>query len=257
MRILWLVLLGLLSYVVGVLVFFPAAPVVERIKPQLAPIALEGVSGKLYSGQIDSVRSMDDLLPLEFSNVGWTLAPTTLLTASAGARFRFEGYGGEGQGLAARRYNGEIRISDFAFNAQAKALEPLLPVPIASFNGELTGEIEAITLVDQLLERFEGTLIWSNAQLESPVPTALGTLQVQITPDGEQAHRITLDASGGDVAMDGTVMLSLNGDFSADIMFTPAANAPAGVVNGVRQIGRPDAEGRVRFVREGNVNRLM
>ncbi|MFK7861823.1 MAG: type II secretion system protein N [Granulosicoccus sp.] len=257
MRIVWLVIVGLVAYLIGVIAFFPAAPVIERIKPQLGPVALEGVHGKIYNGVINSVRSTDDLLPLEFSNVGWTLSPKTLISGGAGASFRFDGYGGQGQGLAARKWNGDISITDFRFNAQAKALEPLLPVPIASFNGQLAGDIRRITLANQLLTEFDGTLTWADAQLESPVPTSLGDVRVQITPDGEKTHLISLNAIGGDVAMEGSVTMTLSGDFSADILFSPSANAPPDVVNSLRQMGRADAEGRVRFVRQGNVNRLM
>jgi len=257
MRIAWLILLGLLAYVVGVAVLFPAAPVVDRLRPQLGAVALEGVSGKLYKGVINSVRSTDDLLPLEFSNVGWTVAPQTLLSGGAGASFRFDGYGGQGEGLIARRWNGDIAISGFTFDAQAKALEPLLPVPVASFSGDLSGDINTITLRDNLLTRFEGILNWADAQLESPVPTSLGDVQVQITPQGEQSHLITLGATGGDVAMEGTVTMTQAGDFSADVLFTPSASASPAVVNGLRQMGRADDQGRVRFVRQGNVNRLL
>ncbi len=257
MRLVWLIVVGLLSYVIGMVVLFPAAPVVDKIRPQLGPVALEGVSGKLYNGVIASVRSTDDLLPLEFSNVGWTLAPSTLLSGGAGVSFRFEGYGGEGQGLVARQWNGDITITDFAFSALAKTLEPLLPVPVASFSGQLSGDIEQITVANELLTRFDGTLNWNDALLESPVPTKLGNVQIVIAPDGEQTHVITLTANGGDVSMDGTVSLTLAGDFSADVLFTPSANAPPAVLNGLRQMGRADAQGRVRFVRQGNVNRLI
>ena len=257
MRIVWLIVIGLFAYVIGVAVFFPAAPVIDRIRPQLGPVALEGVHGKLYKGVIDTVRSTDDLLPLEFSNVGWTLAPQTLLTASVGAFFRFDGYGGQGEGLASRKFNGDISIRDFEFNAMAKQLEPLLPVPIASFSGELIGDITDITLVNQLLTRFDGTLLWNNALLETPVQTSLGNLQIQIEPEGENTHMLTLTAAGGDVAMDGTVSVTLSGDFNANVLFTPSSSAPAAVLDGLRQIGRPDAQGRVRFVRQGNLNRLL
>ena len=257
MRLVWLVLVGLLAYIIGMVAFFPAAPVIDRLRPQLGPVALEGVQGKLYKGVINSVRSTDDLLPIELSNVGWTLAPRTLLNASAGAAFRFDAYGGQGEGLAARKWNGDLKISDFQFNAMAKQLEILLPVPIASFDGELSGDISDISLADQLLTRFEGTLRWSDALLESPVRTSLGNVQIEIVPNANQSHELTISASGGDVSMDGTVTLTLSGDFSANVLLTPAPNAPGAVLNGLRQIGRADEQGRVRFVREGNVNRLM
>ena len=257
MRIVWLIVVGLLAYLIGFAVLFPAAPVIDRIRPQLGPVELEGVHGKLYKGVIDTVRSTDDLLPLEFSNVGWTLPPRTLLSAGAGVSFRFEGYGGQGQGLAARKWNSDISITNFQFNALAKQLEQLLPVPIASFNGELTGDIENITLVDELLTQFEGTLNWNDAQLESPVPTSLGNMQVKIVPSDDQSHEITVDAAGGDVAMEGTVTITLSGDFSADILFTPSPGAPPAVLEGLSQIARSDAQGRVRFVRQGNIGRLL
>jgi len=256
MRIVKLCLLGVVAYVLAVVVLFPAAPVVERFKPQLGPVALEGVNGKLYKGAIDTVRSTDDLLPLEFKNVGWALAPTRLLTGG-GASFSFDGYGGSGEGVASRSWGGDIDITDFDFNAQASELEPLLPVPIASFAGELVGNIEKISLVSNLLSEAKGTLSWKNAALKTPVPTALGTVNVDITPQGEQSHVVTLNAAGGDVTMDGSVTLGQNGDFNANVLFTPTPSASPAVVNGLRQMGRPDAQGRVRFQRTGNVNRLM
>lgn len=257
MRIVWLVIIGLVSYLIGMLVFFPAAPVVDKIRPQLGPVVLQGVSGKLYKGNISNVFSTDDLLPLQFKNVGWTLAPGTLLRGGTGATFRFEGYGGDGEGVAARQLNGDIRISDLTFDAQAKELEALLPVPLASFNGTLSGDIEKLVLVDQLLTHLEGELIWSNAMLETPVPTRLGEVRVDIEPGDQGSHTVTLNAAGGDVAMDGSVSLTAGGDFSADVLFTPSADAPPDVLSGLRQMGRPDNQGRVRFVRQGNVNRLM
>mgnify|MGYP000400549783 CR=1 FL=1 len=102
-----------------------------------------------------------------------------------------------------------------------------------------------------------GSLTWDKAALETPIPTALGTVDVIIRPEGEQSHVVTLSAAGGDVTMDGTVTVSLNGDFSADVLFTPSDSASQDVINGLRQMGRADSRGRVRFQRQGNVNRLM
>lgn len=257
MRFIWLCLVGILSWFLATLVLFPAAPVVDRIRPQLQGVALEGVNGKLYKGVIDRVRSTDDLLPLEFRNVGWALAPGTLLAGGAGVTVSFEGYGGEGQGQAMRLWNGDIAVSDFDVNLQASELEVLLPVPIASFDGELRGRFDEILLSNNLLDRMSGDLNWSNARLQTPIPTALGDVEVLIRPEGEQSHLITLSAEGGDVTMDGSVTMSLNGDFTADVLFTPTASASADVVNGLRQMGRADSQGRVRFQRQGNVNRLM
>jgi hypothetical protein len=257
MRFLGLCLIGIVAFLVTLVALFPAAPVIDRIRPQLGPVALESVNGKLYKGLIGTVRSTDDLLPLEFQNVAWALAPQTLLKGGAGASFSFDGYGGSGKGLATLGWSGSVDITDFDFSAQVKAFEPLLPVPIASFSGELIGNIKRVSFDNNLLAKAQGKLTWNNAELQTPIPTSLGTVEVDIKPQGETAHVVTLKAAGGDVAMDGSVTLSLNGDFTANVLFTPAPSAAQAVLNGLRQMGKPDAQGRVRFQRTGNVNRLM
>ncbi|MBX2825529.1 MAG: type II secretion system protein N [Gammaproteobacteria bacterium] len=257
MRFIWLCFVGLAAYVIAVLAFFPAAPVVDWIRPQLGPVAIQGVSGKLYAGQMDTVRSTDDLLPVEFSNVSWRIDPRTLLKGGAGIRFGFDAYGGDGNGLITRRWDGSIAVSELTFNADAKQLEPLLPVPIATFRGDLSGDIESIVVVNELLQQFEGVLNWRDGALESPVPTALGNVIVAVQPEGQQTHQVSLSSSGGDIVMEGRVTVSLNGDFAADVLFTPASTASPAVINGLRQMGRPDAQGRVRLQRQGNLNRMM
>ena len=257
MRVLRLCLLAVVVYVVSMVVLFPAAPIVERIKPQLGFLQLDGVSGKLYNGSIASVRYTDDLLPLEFSHVGWTAAPATLLRGGAGVTVQFSGYGGGGNAQVTRLWNGNIAISDFIFTAEAKALEPLLPVPIAQFSGQLSGNIDSILLEKQLLTQLDGVLSWNQALLETPVRTSLGTLTFTIKPDGPKSHIATITASGGDVGVDGTISMAGNGDFAADVLLTPVANASAELIGGLQQMARPEAGGKFRLQRSGNVNKLM
>ena len=255
MRVVRLLLLALLAFVVTALVRFPAAPVVERVRPQLGPVALEGVEGALIDGRVARVRSTDDLLPLEFSDVTWSLAPLALAKGAA-ADVTFRGYGGDGAGRVLRAWNGDIRVEDLAFTADAKALEPLLPVPIAAFAGALAGDIDRVVLENRLLTAFEGTLRWSDAVLERPVRAALGTLDVDVARSGEEAHLVTLAAAGGDVAVEGTVSLTLGGDFVADVLLTPAPSASPELIGALGRMARPESGGRFRLQQSGNVNRL-
>lgn len=257
MRIVGLCLIGLASYLVAMIAFFPASPLIDKLREQMPLVAMQGVHGKIYNGVIDSVRSTDDLLPLEFRNVGWTLAPSTLLSGGAGATIRFDAYGGQGSGKVQRQWNGDMVVNNFKANLLAKELEPLLPVPVASFSGEVSADIEQLRLANQVLTRLSGTLKWENAVLESPVQTVLGDVNIDVEQAEGEAHIVTVAARGGDVSADGTVSITRNGDFSADILLTPSGTAPADVVNSLRQIGRPDSQGRVRIQQQGNVNRLM
>jgi len=255
MRVAKLVLFGLIAFLITVLVRFPAAPVIDRLRPQLGPVALEGVDGALVDGRIARARSTDDLLPLEFSDVTWTLAPLALLSGAA-ADITFRGYGGDGGGRVLRAWNGDLRVDDLDFTADAKALEPLLPVPIAAFSGALAGDIARVVLEEQLLSTLEGSLVWSEAVLERPVGAVLGTVDIEVEKTGEKRHVITLAAAGGDVAVEGTVSLELDGEFVADVLLTPAASASPELLAAIGRMARPESGGRFRLRQEGNVNRL-
>lgn len=259
MRVVRLVLLGMLAYIVSVVFLFPAAPLIERIKPQIQPVQLAGVTGKLFNGEVASVIYADDLLPLEFKNVGWKLAPGALLKGGAGANIRFQGYGGDGAGQVRKQLNGDIHVSDVTFNASAKELEVLLPGPVAEFSGKIDGQIASVQLVNQLLQTFDGDITWNNAEIVTrlygpEVSANLGKLDIVINPEANSAHMVTLKSAGGNLSIDGTVALAANGDYQTNIVLTPSANAPQPLVRVLQQRTRPDSGGRYRIQHNGNIN---
>ena len=256
MRVFRLVVLAVLCYLVAMVVLFPAAPVVDRIRPQLGPVALEGVSGKLFSGRIERVASTDDLLPLEASNVRWRLAPSALLQGG-GVHIELDAYGGTTTALVLRRWNGDIEVQNIELRARAKSLEPLLPAPIAAFDGAIAADVATVLLENQLLTRVDGEITWSEATLERPLAASFGTIRITVSPNTDSTHAGTLSASGGDVDGEGDFTLAPNGDFTLDLLLTPAASAPAELVNSLRSIVQPDASGRYRVQQSGNVNRLL
>jgi len=257
MRVLRLILLGVLTYVIAMIFLFPASPVVERFKPQLGAVAVEGVRGSLFNGKIDQLRSTDDLLPWEASNVSWRLAPGALLKGGAGATIGFDAYGGSGKGLVTGMRGGNVEVSDFEFDLQAKELEALLPVPVAEFSGTVSGLVDTLKIENQLLTLFQGVVNWQNAEVQHPFQASLGDVNIDVKPEGEKTHLATIAANGGDVSIEGTVLLGLNGDFTTDVLFTPTGTASQSLLNNLRQLGRADAQGRVRVKQSGNVNRLM
>ena len=259
MRAIQLVLLGLVAYVVSMVFLFPAAPIVERIKPNIQPVQLNGVSGKLFSGQVANVVYADDLLPVELNNVAWKLAPGALLKGGAGVDISYEGYGGRGDGQVRRQWNGNINVSDFIFSATAKEFEPLLPAPVASFSGRINGKLASIIVENNLLSTIEGSLTWNDAVIETslygpPLNANLGKLDVGITPDGDAAHVIALNSSGGELSLEGTINLTLAGDYESNLLFTPSSNAPAELTSVLQRFARPDAGGRYRVKQAGNIN---
>ncbi len=261
MRVVRLVLLGLLVYAVAVVFLFPAAPVVEKIKPQLQPMTLSGVSGRLFRGEVAAVVSTDDLLPLTLRDVTWRFAPTKLIKGT-GVAVAFSGLGGGGTGDVLRTWGGDLAIDNLDVNIEARELEPFLPVPIASFKGSIVGEIAEVRMVNQQLTRLLGELHWNNAEIDTVVfgpdiTIGLGTLSVNIEPEDGGAHQATISASGGDLVAEGMVNVQGNGDFNLNILLTPSSSTPPELVDHLKRTTRPESGGRYRWQEAGNLNRLM
>jgi len=259
MRVVRLILLGLLAYLVSVVFLFPAAPLVERIKPNIKPVELAGVSGKLFNGTVANVKYADDLLPLEFTDVAWKAAPSALLKGGVGANVSYQGYGGGGEGQVQRKWNGNLSVSDFVFDADSKQLEVLLPGPVAEFSGKIDGRLDTVVLANNLLEKLQGQLVWNQAiivtRLYGPEIIAnLGQFNIDIEPQDNAVHKIVLKSEGGDLFIDGSVTMAPNGDYRTDLLLTPSANAPEPLLQTLQQRTRPDGGGRYVIKHSGNVN---
>ena len=256
-RVIRLILLGIVAYVVSVVWLFPAAPVVAKLKPQIQPVQVSGVDGRLFKGKAKSVVYADDLLPLQASNVEWRMMPRKIFAAAAGVGFSFDAYGGAGQGEFSRYLSGDMSVSDFNFKGPAKGLEPLLPLPIAQFTGNLDAQLDSVEIENQLLTSMDGVIRWQEARLQAPITAFLGNVELTIKPAGENRHRGVINASGGEVEFDGSVEIAGNGDFQSNVLITPTDSATPELLNAIRSFARPESGGRFRVQRNGNVNRLL
>jgi len=261
MRVVRLVLLCLIAFAVTMVVFFPAAPVIEKIKPELRPLVLSGVTGPLLRGNVASVVSTDDLLPLQLQDVKWRFAPMKLITGT-GAAVEFSGLGGGGTGDVIRTWGGDIAIDNVEVDIAASELEAFLPVPIARFAGKIRADFSEARLVNQQLTRLLGSLNWSDAQVNTNVlgpqlDIALGALSIDIEPEDNGAHKATVAASGGDITADGVVNVQADGNFELNILLTPSSNTPPELVEHLKRTTRPESSGRYRWQEAGNINRLL
>ncbi len=258
MKMLGYIALGLVSYLVFMLLLFPAAPVIDRIP--LAPVSLTGVSGQLWSGDVARVEVPNDSLPtgpdtFELENISWRLAPMKLLTGAGAANVSFEAYGGTGEGLLAQGFSGGMSVEEFIYESSGKSLSVLLE-PFVKIGGVLNLKIVEMQMINRQPQSLEATITWKNATLEEPLITKLGEVELNIKPSGEK-HIATISSSGGQLDISGKADVEKNGDFKSDITIKPQKGAPQVVTDMLRGIARPSSDGSYKLRRSGNINRLM
>ncbi len=250
--------LGLIAYLLFMVVRFPAAPVISRF--DLSPITLTGVTGPLWNGHVTSILAPNDSLPTGpdtflLEDVSWRLAPAHLLKGSGAVDISFDAYGGHGDALVAQSAGGSTSISGFHYESDGNSLSVLLE-PFAKIGGKLIIDVNDLQLENQLLESLDSKILWENATLIEPTPAKLGDVIVVIVPNADK-HTATITATGGDLEINGSIDVELNGNFKSDITIKPSPGAPRELTDMLRGLSRPASDGSFRLRRSGNANRMM
>ena len=106
---------------------------------------------------------------------------------------------------------------------------------------------QAVIAADGRPQRVQARFQWSDARLTAPIRLSLGTVRGRLAPvEGGPDHRLELTGSDGQLAIDGDIRLEPNGRYHTDLLLTPAANAPPGLVDTLALFAR----------REGNAFRI-
>ena len=84
--------------------------------------------------------------------------------------------------------------------------------------------------------------VWSDAQLEAPLEVALGNVVVEVEPlDGGQ--QATVEASGGDLAIDGGASIGDDGSYQLELTLKPTDGAGQQLREMLLLVAREDGQG--------------
>jgi hypothetical protein len=251
----YLVSLGVVSYWVALALTMPAATALAWV--DISPVKVSGVRGSLFRGSADLV---EPTAGQRLQNLRWTFSPLALVKGQVAMELDFLYRGGQGTGRAGYGLSRELEITDGHFEIPAKVLQDLLPLPLAEFGGVLDANLERVGLAAGKLKTVRGELLWRKAALRAPVKADLGEVRMEVAPSG-QGHRAQLKGKGGVLDMDGEVDLDAGGDdggqYRANIEFRPQAGASKELTDALRNIARPERDGRFRLRYTGRIGDFL
>ena len=247
----YLILLGVFTFSVAFLFQFPAATALTLLN--MDPAQVQNVSGTVWRGSADRILISPEE---QLEDVSWSFKPALLIQAKAGAGLDFTYRGGHGYVVAAYSVFGKAALSSGRYSTSAQALEPLLPLPIAEFRGEITLQLEELSMKGQQFHKAEGTLVWNEARLIRPAPALLGQVTLDVLPQGDN-HLISLKNTGGELRLSGDITLEENKRYNATIILKPERNASSELVNSLRALGRRQSDGSYRIRQQGNLAEIL
>lgn len=247
MKKVWpLIALGIGAFLLLALVTLPAATVLSYFHPP--GVALSGVSGTIWKGRAEAVRSSNT----HVGSVEWNLSILALFTGKLGADVKVTRSDGFAQASIA--VSG-ARITLREFNASL----PLSALPPNVVRGGWTGTAR-LRLAELAIENAwpvaaTGTI--EVAELVGPAnrPAPLGSYKV-VFPEGAataEGLKGALSDTGGPLAVNGSVDIKKDRSYLVTGLIATRPSAPSDMSRTLEILGEPDAQGRRQFSIEGTM----
>jgi general secretion pathway protein N len=247
MKKVWpLVALGIGAFLLFALITVPADTVLAYFRPP--GVTLNGVSGTLWNGRAQAVRSGS----LHLGGVEWKLDILALFTGKLGADVKVTRSDGFAQGLIAMS-GARMTVRKLNASLPLSALPPNLVR--GGWTGTVTLRLAQLALENSWPVAATGTV--EIADLVGPAnrPASLGGYKVVFAEGAATAEGLkgALSDTGGPLAVNGTVDIKKDRSYLVSGLIATRPGAPGDMSRTLEMLGEPDAQGRREFRVEGTM----
>jgi general secretion pathway protein N len=230
--------LGAGVYLLILLTTFPAAPAVNLLEQQVTGLALQSVSGTVFSGKAGRVvHDGHDLGP-----VSWSFRPVALLLGRIEYQVMLDGPLFQGRGYLGTALGADIIAHDLVGELQPDALvNRYLPVPVET-SGTVTLTLDSMKVRDGFPSELTGIVRWTEAAILEPVALAFGKVEVNLVSTGD-AIVAEISSAGADAAVSGDLTLLAADEYRMQLVLKPGAETDPGFTDMLESYGKPQADG--------------
>ena len=220
-RVVRLAALGVGAYVLILIATFPAARISASLEDQVADLAVNGVSGSIFSGQAAQVVYQG----LDLGTLHWQFRPLRLLLGRLEYRVELDNPANTGHLIAGKTLTGRTYVDDVEFEVLPDRLVNHYSLVAFNSSGTMQLLFESFSPGDDFTGEVVGRVIWHDAVILEPLSLVLGQLEMDVsTRDGQLVGRFD---NSGDLAVSGEVALSASNEYRVDLLLRlgPAIDA--------------------------------
>lgn len=253
----WLApLLGLLGLFVGLVIYAPAGTLYGWVVPADAPVAVSNLSGTLFGGRAGAVVQQGQV---RVENLTWRWAPGGLLGGRVAYALAGQALGAPFTATVGVSPTGRLHAAPLLASGDIKQLATALGQGFLPVSGRWRVDLEQLVVKDQWPEVLVGVATVQDARWTlMRDPLVIGDFEAVLSTEagadgGPPTLLATVRSLRGALEVEGTARQFPDRRQRADLRVRPAADAPPMIVNLLRGIGRPDAEGWYRIQQEGRL----
>lgn len=222
---------GICLYLICLLGTFPASYAVAWLQRRVPAVRLTGVSGSVWAGTAQEAAWQSQT----WGFVRWRFDWSALFSGYfVGYHLHLHNPDITLQARVAAN-GGSLMLQDVTGNLPVSRLQPWLPLPPGSVNGQLNIKIQRMVLVNAQPTVATGTIKLISLSLTWPQPVTLGDYQLQLQTKTDGIHGNLLDTSGP-LMVQGSLHLAPDGNYQLNGVLASRAPTDTALNNLLRYL---------------------
>ena len=239
-----LVLLGVASFVLGLVILLPARVAYSLLAPD--SVRLSALSGTVWNGRAAEGQFTD----LYLKNISWTVRPFALLTGKLALDARFDPADGFMETRVAVSPGGTVTFTQLQGAVSIAALGSVLPAP--GIDGNVRLDLSRLTLEQGLPTEADGTVEVVGLIARGLAPVPIGNYKAELTTTADGIAGSVEDTAGIlDIA--GALTLTRDRSYALTGLVASTDSTPDAVNSQLRFLGSPNERGQREFRFEGQL----
>jgi general secretion pathway protein N len=236
------------AYVLFLVMTFPASLALGLVlKPEVG-VGVADVEGTVWGGRVATVATSG----MSMGPVVWDWRPTALLFGRFEYDLYFELPGGGGEARLGRSLLGNTYMEDVVGSLDGRHVTSLVAIPGTQLAGSILVNLGEVYFDEGMIEELDGTVVWENASVMSPVAVSLGSLEVQLTGEDAQINGVVSD-KGGPLAVTGAIAVLDGKNYSVNAKVKARADANPALADALSMLGQPDRSGAYSLTYSGTL----
>ena len=253
MKTRYYILSAVISYLFFTLASMPAATAFSLLKDNTnLPFTLQGIDGSIWNGSAQ--RLVISSAP-QLENLNWQLNPLSLLLARLNTEVEVDVFKNKLSGNITISSNGEISASEVTTRLTGETVQKLIDLPLGEIGGDFDIEINSLELANNI-PVINGTINWNKAKFTLAETVDLGNIELSIKPSDNKSLTATIKNVGGDINIEGQVILADNKSYKLNLTFKPQASANNNIKQSLAMFARRQTNGTYILKQNGNLNSL-
>ncbi len=239
-----LILAGLVTFIAGLIVLFPARVVIGMV--DVPGIALAGIEGSVWRGSARDVAVGD----VYIRDLSWKLSPLRLLTGTLKLDIEAKPPDGYVEGGVAISTGGRLETRDLRFSIPLPLVADVANVP--GLNGIATGSFERIVLEDGVPVVADGSVEVANLLLPLVSRTSIGGYRAEVFTR-EDGLAGSVEDTDGVIDIAGSVEVRADRTYTFLGQVAPKPETPSKIQQQMQFLGTPNDRGQYELRLEGQL----